>query len=50
LVLTIMPKRSISLALRVDDSDAGNTLLSPFAGEAKRIGRGVCLSPNERTL
>ena len=31
----------VGLAFRIDDSDAGQALLRPFAGEAKRIG-GVC--------
>ena len=37
----------VRLPLWIDDSDPGNTLLSPFTGEAKRIGRSMCLSANE---
>jgi len=40
----------VGLAFRIDDSDAGDALPGPLAGEAKRIGRSVCLSANERTL
>jgi len=31
----------VGLALRINDSDAGQALLRPFAGEAKRIGRSM---------
>ena len=44
------PVNVVGVASRVDDSDAGNALLRPFAGEAKRIGRSVRLGANERTL
>ena len=33
----------VGLAAWIDDGDAGQALLGPFAGEAKRIGRSVRL-------
>ena len=40
----------VRLAFRINDSDAGQALLRPFAGEAKRISRSMRLDANERTL
>src|SRR5215204_1800356 len=40
----------VGLAFRINYSDAGQALLGPFAGEAKRIGRSVRLGAHERTL